>query len=89
MTETVINCSLFYKFYAFNIPLLKYLLNNYEGMIFRLRLFLCKIFFITKYFQIKMISGKIIFFPCLVAFQKMLRKIFYSVVRKIEQKEWG
>ena len=39
----------------------------------------------------KMISGKMIFFffLCLVAFRKMLWKIFYSVVRKIEQKEWG
>jgi hypothetical protein len=37
----------------------------------------------------KMISGKIIFFPCLIAFQKMLRKIFYSVMRKIEQKGRG
>ena len=31
----------------------------------------------------------IFFFPCLVAFQKMLQKIFYSVVQKIEQKRWG
>jgi hypothetical protein len=29
---------------------------------------------------------KMIFFLCLVALQKMLRKIFYSFVRKIEQK---
>ena len=36
-----------------------------------------------------MISGKMIFFTCLVAFQKMLRKIFYNVVRKIEQNERG
>jgi hypothetical protein len=33
----------------------------------------------------KIILGKMIFFPCLVAFWK----IFYSVVRKIEQKERG
>ena len=44
----------------------------------RLHLFRCKIFSIVKCFQMKMIF----FFPCLVAF----RKIFYSVVRKIEQK---
>jgi hypothetical protein len=56
---------------------------------FRFRLFRCKIFFIVKCFQMKMISGKMIFFPCLVAFWKMLRKIFYSVVRKIEQKGRG
>jgi hypothetical protein len=29
------------------------------------------------------------FFSCLVAFWKMLRKIFYSIVRKIKQKEQG
>jgi hypothetical protein len=29
------------------------------------------------------------FFPCLVAFRKMLRKIFYNIVRNIEQKGRG
>ena len=51
-------------------------------------LFYCKIFSITKYFQMKMIS-EMIFFPSLVAFQKMFWKIFYNVVRKIEQKGQG
>jgi hypothetical protein len=55
----------------------------------RLYLFRCKIFSIAKCFQMKMILWKMIFFPCLVAFRKILQKIFYSVVRKIEQKERG
>ena len=63
--------------------------NDQTILTLRLHLFCCKIFFITKYFQIKMILGKIIFFLCLVAFQKMLQKIFYNVVRKIEQKGQG
>jgi hypothetical protein len=36
-----------------------------------------------------MISGKMIFFSRLVAFWKMLWKIFNNVVRKIEQKGRG
>ena len=51
----------------------------------KVSLFRYKIFFIIKYFQMKIILRKIIFFLYLIVF----RKIFYSVVRKIEQKRWG
>ena len=58
--------------------------QSYILCVLRLSLFRCKIFFIIKCFQMKMI-----FFQCLVAFRKILRKIFYSVMQKIEQNEQG
>jgi hypothetical protein len=55
------------------------ILEQCKDFTLKLRLFRCKTFYIVKYFQMQMISGKIIFFSVCLHFRKMLRKIFYAV----------